>query len=299
MSLISIIVPVYNAERTLRQCVDSILSQEMEDFELVLVDDGSRDASPVLCDAYASQDGRVCVVHQQNGGVSAARNAGLDMARGEWVTFIDSDDYVTEGYFNGVAERHEDLLVRGYRTFNGQREDNCLTAELIQPSETIKAFLEQFVANSVVRCPWAKFYKRTLIADLRFLTDMKVGEDAWFVFRYLSRCHSYGVLTGGQYVVRVAEEPDEVKYAVTVDYAVRSLQHLQDAFVELAAAHALRRSLFFPYIGYFKRISKNDWSMDKRKWYGDERIKKLYRYVWPDLSLKQKSRLLLAILTRR
>lgn len=292
-------MPVYYAERTLRQCVDSILSQEMEDFELVLVDDGSSDASPALCDAYAHQDGRVRVVHQQNGGVSAARNAGLDMARGEWVTFIDSDDYVTEGYFDGIENRQEDLLVRGYRTFNGQREDNCLTADVLQDCGNLKMFLEHYIANSVVRGPVFKFYRRKLIADLRFLTDMKVGEDAWFVFRYLSRCHSYGVLTGGQYVVRVAEEPDDVKYAVTVDYAVRSLQHLQDAFVELAAAHALRRNLFFPYIGYFKRISKNDWSMDKRKWYGDERIKILYRYVWPDLSLKQKSRLLLAILTRR
>ena len=86
---ISIIIPVYNAEKYLRRCIDSVLSQSFTDFELILVDDGSTDSSPQICDEYASQDSRVKVIHKANGGVSAARNDGLDIAKGEYVTFIE------------------------------------------------------------------------------------------------------------------------------------------------------------------------------------------------------------------
>ena len=86
---ISIIIPVYNADKYLRRCIDSVISQSFTDFELILVDDGSKDKSPQICDEYASQDKRVRVIHKVNGGVSAARNDGLDIAKGEYVTFID------------------------------------------------------------------------------------------------------------------------------------------------------------------------------------------------------------------
>ena len=89
---VSVIVPVYNAENTLRACVDSVLAQTAADFELILIDDGSRDASGLICDAYAEQDERIRVIHQKNAGVSAARNAGMDQARGEYVLVVDSDD---------------------------------------------------------------------------------------------------------------------------------------------------------------------------------------------------------------
>ena len=94
MPQISVIVPVYKVEQYLSACVDSILTQTFRDFELILVDDGSPDNCGAMCDAYAAQDPRVRVIHQQNGGLSAARNAALDIAAGEYVTFIDSDDIV-------------------------------------------------------------------------------------------------------------------------------------------------------------------------------------------------------------
>lgn len=106
MSRISIIVPVYNVERYLRRCVDSILSQTFIDFELILVDDGSPDNCPSMCDEYAKQDSRIHVIHQKNGGLSAARNAGIDWTflnnKCEWITFIDSDDWVHERYLESL-----------------------------------------------------------------------------------------------------------------------------------------------------------------------------------------------------
>lgn len=95
---ISIIIPVYNSETHLDTCIQSICRQSYTDFELILVDDGSTDRSASICDGYASKDTRIRVLHQANAGVSAARNKGIDNARGEWLTFIDSDDYVEPGY---------------------------------------------------------------------------------------------------------------------------------------------------------------------------------------------------------
>ena len=92
--LLSIIVPVYDVENYLQKCIDSILAQTFTDFELILVEDGSPDNCPALCDAAAAKDARVRVIHQKNGGLSAARNAGLDAARGAWIGFVDSDDYI-------------------------------------------------------------------------------------------------------------------------------------------------------------------------------------------------------------
>ena len=96
MSKISIIVPVYNTEKYLRCCIDSILVQTFADFELLLINDGSTDSSGTICEEYALEDRRVRVFHKENGGVSSARNVGLDNARGEWITFVDSDDYIEE-----------------------------------------------------------------------------------------------------------------------------------------------------------------------------------------------------------
>ena len=100
---ISIIVPVYNAEQYLRRCIDSILNQSFTDFELILIDDGSKDKSSDICDEYAAKDSRIKVYHKENGGVSSARNLGLDNANGEWIAFVDSDDFIKEDYLKHMA----------------------------------------------------------------------------------------------------------------------------------------------------------------------------------------------------
>ena len=107
---ISIIVPVYQVEKYLNECIDSILAQTFTDFELILVDDGSPDNCPALCDAAAKRDSRVRVIHKQNGGVSTARNAGLDAAQGNWIAFVDSDDTAAPEY---LEKMHKAVLETG------------------------------------------------------------------------------------------------------------------------------------------------------------------------------------------
>ena len=297
--LVTVIIPVYNSEKTLRKCVDSILYMSFKDIELILVDDGSSDFSPTICDDYAAKDSRVRTFHKENGGVSSARNLGLDKAQGKWVAFIDSDDYVTDGYLDGVVGHDEDILFKGYKKFDNNGIVGGKGADELSDILFISDFISQNVTDSLLRGPVFKFYKRSLIGDLRFLTDMKIGEDAWFVFNYLAKCKSFAVLPKGKYMVRLAEEPDEVKYAVTVDYAVRSLQYLKDAYDGLVQTHHISKGIFLSYIGYFKRISQADWQQDNAKWYDNPDVKALYDYVWPALSFKQKVRLSVARALKR
>lgn len=111
--LYSIIVPVYNAETTLHRCIDSILAQTEPNFELILVNDGSKDSSASIIDEYASLDKRIKVLHKVNGGVSSARNLGLSIIRGKYVTFIDSDDFVSPDYLSSFNDENADLVIGG------------------------------------------------------------------------------------------------------------------------------------------------------------------------------------------
>jgi glycosyltransferase involved in cell wall biosynthesis len=117
MCEISIIVPVYDVEKYLKKCVDSILNQTFKDFELILVDDGSPDNSGAICDQYAEKDSRVRVIHKENGGLSDARNAGIEVARGKYLGFVDSDDFVNEDMYKqlytSIIENNADLSICG------------------------------------------------------------------------------------------------------------------------------------------------------------------------------------------
>ncbi len=113
---ISVVVPVYKVESYLRRCVDSILAQTFKDFELILIDDACPDGSGAICDEYVKKDERVHVIHKINGGVSSARNAGIDVARGEWLCFVDSDDRVNDNYisFFGIDNEDAGMFIQGY-----------------------------------------------------------------------------------------------------------------------------------------------------------------------------------------
>ena len=118
MPKVSVIIPVYNVEKYLPQCIDSILAQTFTDFELILVNDGSKDCSGNICDEYAQKDSRIVVIHKENGGASSARNRGLDIAKGEWISFIDSDDYVTPNYLSNLISEAQancaSLVIQGH-----------------------------------------------------------------------------------------------------------------------------------------------------------------------------------------
>ena len=297
--LISVIVPIYNSDKTLRQCVDSILGQEYKDFELFLIDDGSKDTSPHICDEYAQKDGRVKTFHIPNSGVSSARNLGIDHAQGKWITFIDSDDTISEKYFSGITEREEDVIFLGYKTFYKGISIKDVSIPCNLYAGSFKDLIKSNYDNSLVKGPCMKFYKKDLISELRFNPEMAIGEDLYFVLEYLSRCNNYFVKQDAEYFVLYCGISDENKYSISVDKAVYSLQCIGNAFDKIHIKHRVDKGLFFSYINYFKRISKTHWKEQPLKWWTNIDIKSMYKYVWPALSFKQKLRLVVARALKR
>ena len=191
--LISIIVPVYNVDAYLKQCVDSILSQKYENFELLLIDDGSTDKSGEICDVYEQRDKRVRVFHKKNGGVSSARNVGLDNAKGDWIAFVDSDDIVTPNYLSGLysdVKSDVDLVIQKYFVFKDHLKDESVpevikNAVVYDKSDLQKLIVEHRLDKNGYIC--SKLYKQELIRNnnIKFQEEISFCEDYYFLFQYL------------------------------------------------------------------------------------------------------------------
>ena len=162
MPLISVIVPVYKVEKYIHKCVDSILTQTFPDFELFLVDDGSPDNCGKICDEYAEKDNRVIVIHKENGGLSDARNVAIDRAKGDYLTFIDSDDYVSENHletmYNALTETDSDIAIANITSFSEDKYND----EFYRPVKTRKMLQgKEAVFSTIYRpCAQTKLYKR-------------------------------------------------------------------------------------------------------------------------------------------
>ena len=192
---ISVIVPVYNVEAYLERCVESILQQTYTHFELILINDGSTDSSGQICDHLASQYENIKVYHIENAGVSNARNMGIQLATGSWVTFIDSDDFVTQDYLATLASAAEGLnvgfvIASLHHIKNGIVTDipsHSGKTELWSTEETMKELL---MTTRTSFFPVAKLFKRDLLADEKFNTNYHLAEDALFLTELLlkTRC---------------------------------------------------------------------------------------------------------------
>lgn len=197
---ISIIVPVYNTEKKLSHCIDSILKQTFTDFELLLIDDGSTDRSGEICDVYADKDNRIHIFHKNNGGVSSARNWGLNKACGEWITFVDSDDWIGTNFLSELLTGYGDLIVGG-KTNTGYRNDIKIYKSKIYQKECIGECLTATLSDDIFRAPWGKLFKKEIINNnnLRFDIHMKIGEDTAFVQSYLYHCNVIQFINSSSY----------------------------------------------------------------------------------------------------
>ena len=193
---ISIIVPIFNAEDYISRCLDSILEQSFTSYEVLLVDDGSTDSSPLICDRYSATDPRFRTLHKPNGGVSSARNAGISLAKGEYIMFVDSDDALLPDALDMMLEgiSGEDLVIGGYTVFIGG-----VTSKVVHPKENrsykssdISVFFENNIRRNceMLDAPWAKLFRRKAIGKLRFNESLSYAEDKLFVFGFLSECKS-------------------------------------------------------------------------------------------------------------
>lgn len=187
---ISIIVPVYKVEKYIRVCVDSIICQN-GDWELILVDDGSPDGCPAICDEYAAKDERVRVIHKENGGVSTARNVGLDVARGEWIWFVDGDDFIKDysipqilSYINKYSDC--DLVQMGMLYFTNGSYNNKVSVK-----EYLSKDKNDFLLQNVCFHNPRMLFKRSLIEEnkIRFTCGIKIAEDQEFQLKCMMKCN--------------------------------------------------------------------------------------------------------------
>lgn len=191
LPIISIIVPIYNAGKTLSKCIDSILHQTFTNWELILVDDGSPDNCAVICDKYAEKDERIIVIHKPNGGVSSARNAGLDIAQGQWIVFMDSDDwceqkYLSDFFCTSVELSDSDIVLQGRK----DEIDGMIYSNIVLENGLYSNIAEGLLKNNLLTfgAPYCKLYPNKLIKKyhIRFPEEYSYGEDTTFFFTVLT-----------------------------------------------------------------------------------------------------------------
>lgn len=239
-SLISVIVPIYKVEDYLDECVQSIVDQTYRNLEIILVDDGSPDACPQMCDEWAKKDNRIRVVHKPNGGLSSARNAGLNVAEGDYVAFVDSDDFITSNYVEVMYERIKDDskvgIVSGliYRYCDGKTAD-FNSSWLIQHERIIapQDFTVNCINLSVSFTVWNKLYRSELIKDVRF-REGRTNEDTLFMYdlgkKMVSKGYSMVEIPSYVYYYRYREDSicTSTKKPLSIDVIQNQLDMMRE-----------------------------------------------------------------------
>lgn len=236
--MISIVVPVYNVEKYLRECVDSLLAQDFQDCEILLVDDGSTDSSGDMCDAYARQDGRIRVIHQENQGLSGARNTGIEAAQGEYLLFVDSDDYLPEGTLStlhALAVEHDADFVAG--TFLRLFENGSLRPPRMRdPIHGVEVYTGYDKMDNYIRVPkqtnsvWGKLFARELFRETRFPVG-KLFEDVYVTYQLVHDAKRIVLTEKPSYVYRRRAGSIALRPCSDRDYDVVEGRLQEQAFV--------------------------------------------------------------------
>lgn len=284
---ISVIVPIYNVEQYLPRCIDSILSQSFTDFELILVDDGSPDRCGSICDKYAMKDERIRVIHQENAKLSAARNAGIDVAQGEWIAFVDSDDWIHKDYLkillSGALE-DTDLVICGCQeTFNDEETDQDYSGAAFRSCS-----LEDICANHIARSrAWGRLFRRHSIGALRYISGTEPVEDGCFNELFYRRDMHFRMTYSKLYYYYM--RPDSAIHKPMGRGALNAvkllLEHMRSIDDAEKRARIIKRcykyvfsarytEMFFDNYGYIKKKSK-------------ELLKQLAMYL-PELKMKDR-----------
>ena len=197
--LVSVIVPVYKVEPYLDRCVQSIVDQTYTNLQIILVDDGSPDSCPQMCDEWAKKDSRICVIHKDNGGLSDARNAGMAVAKGEYIAFVDSDDWLEKDFllllYQALKSAQADIAECGVLLCDEKGNMlRCRASEEEQLTlEKIEALRRLVLEDGVYQTVWNKLYRRSVIGNVRFETD-RVHEDEFWTYRVFENSGKVAVL---------------------------------------------------------------------------------------------------------
>lgn len=264
----SIIIPVYNAQNTISRSIESVLLQEMQDFELILVNDGSSDNSLQVCKKYAKGNQKIRVIDKKNGGVSSARNEGINNANGEYVVFLDSDDTISPKllklFYKVIEEQHADLVFCNFTIVtNTQNIPNMVDVKEVSSKKDISSQFEKLYNANLLNCCWGKCYKRKLI-DYQFDSKLQLGEDFLFVLNYLENAKTVYYINQELYNYYVLSE-NTLSFAGGIKrlknlYAVydQSKDILQKLFDTNCFEYALERKFCINILDSAERIARSN-----------------------------------------
>lgn len=276
MAIVSAIIPIYNAENTLRRCLDSIASQDLTGFEIILVDDGSTDSTLLICKEYVSALPEFKLIHKCNGGSSSARNAGLDVASGEWITFIDSDDEVSNDWaiclkksINSISEEQDTLIIEDVTVLHVDGH-HCQIYSNKKPANFRDIFSSDF-AGSVCN----KVFRKDIIDQscLRFDISVKFCEDCLFVAAYASRMKKVHLIESPVYIQHLPESYNCKYYQyINYNYQLHFFQKIRE--INIVYSNCLVDGLFMSFTSSIQS-QKKDYVLDA--------VKEFKKVVGPDI----------------
>lgn len=238
--LVTVIVPVYNSEKYVNMLIDSILAQTFKVFELILVDDGSSDSTPQILDKYVEKDFRVKVIHKENGGVSSARNTGLDNAKGKYIAFVDSDDYMFPDNLQTMVDEIEDydLLICNYTRCERGKIDECDNKRRRKKTTVVKG-KDNTMAEAIKKmgynggAVWNRFFVREIIEKNNLRFENTVMEDELFCFQYLINVNSLKSIDyeGLAYIITPDSLSGNHKYIAEIDW-IKKMESIYEIMIE-------------------------------------------------------------------
>ena len=252
--LISVIIPVYNVEKYLTACLESVVNQTYQNLEVILIDDGSKDASGLICDQYAERDHRIRVIHQENSGVAAARNVGLRAFTGEFVMFVDSDDTIALNSVQVLCERaladgselviakHVNVLPDG-TTYDAAQLTDWMKNETLSLEEVLRLPGEN---KRFFLALWGKLFRKTILTDV-CVPNLSCGEDAWIFPEYISRCNKISIEETPIYFYRARD--NSITRGLSEEGKIHSLKgNLRVLRFYLDTGHLLSAKKWFEYL---------------------------------------------------
>ena len=260
-SLISIVIPIYNAEKYLEECLNSIKNQTYKNIEVIMVNDGSKDDSETICKRFSEDDARFRYFTKVNGGVSSARNLGLDNVKGDYITFIDVDDWIAEKHLelliNSIKKTNSDIGVSSYKEFNNKdtyyirvytkQEKNLLNFEKMNRDEFLTLFPKLMSTNVCFNNAVSKLFRKDLVKNLRFDTSIKYGEDLDFYFRLYLNVDSISYVNELTYVYRI--HGDSTTSNFNQEHAEQELTIFKQMYEKI-------QEIGLPTIHYFNKLKK-------------------------------------------
>lgn len=295
--LISVIVPIYNVEKYLARCVDSIANQTYKNLEIILVDDGSPDLCPQMCDDYAEKDSRIKVVHKKNGGLSDARNAGMAVATGAYISFIDSDDYVSDDFFECLLDvmnkENSDIAECSVVKFYEDNRFDEFNDDLLENTYDAQDAMSALIAeNPFHQHVWNKLYKTELVKDIPYAVG-KLNEDEFWTYQVFGRASKVAKLNKTMYYYFQRSSS-----IMGVGYNIRRLdalegkanrqKYIENNFPELStqAKIDLYGSCMFAYQSVLKFMSGAD---KKKALELIRKYRKMYNLSFDEIKLADKS----------